>query len=183
MMESSVAPNGETQQAQETQGEGKAETKVEAPGAPEKYEFSMPDGVKIGSPVIDAFSEVAKDLNMPQDAAQKILSKVAPVIEQQQAAQIAAVHAEWAEQSKSDKEFGGDKIAENLAVAKRALDVYASPELRALLNTSKLGDHPEMIRLFYRLGRDIKEDGIVKGGAPLKEKSMAERMFSNSLKE
>ena len=39
-----------------------------------------------------------------------------------------AISQQWADQARTDKEFGGEN-GENLALAKRALDAYATPEL------------------------------------------------------
>ena len=82
----------------------------EAPeGAPEKYEFNnkvadAPD--ELDPEVLTAFGDVAKELNLPQEAAQKVLDKVAPVIQARQAKAIEQTKVEWANQSKSDEEFG-----------------------------------------------------------------------------
>ncbi len=51
------------------------ETKAETPKAPEKYEFKAPEGREFDSEVVKNFSEVARELNLTQDAAQKILAK------------------------------------------------------------------------------------------------------------
>ena len=40
---------------------------------------------ELDSEVLTAFGEVAKDLDLPQEAAQKVLDKVAPVIQAKQA--------------------------------------------------------------------------------------------------
>ena len=66
------------QQAEGTKTEGEQEKKPE--GAPESYEFKAPEGTQFDDAVIGAFSEVAKELNLPQDQAQKVLDKMAPVI-------------------------------------------------------------------------------------------------------
>ena len=62
-----------------------------------------------------------------------------------------------------DKEFGGPALAENLSVAKKALDAFGTAELRTLLNESGLGNHPEIVRLFFRAGKAISEDRVVTG--------------------
>jgi hypothetical protein len=67
------------------------------------------------------------------------------------------------EASKQDKEFGGPALAENLSVAKKALDAFGTAELRTLLNESGLGNHPEIVRLFFRAGKAISEDRVVTG--------------------
>lgn len=102
-------------------------------------------------------------MDLPQDKAQLMLDKMAPVLAQRQAEQIQAVRTEWADTSRADKEFGGDKLGESLATAKKAMDAFATPELRTLLDESGLGNHPEVIRLFYRTGKAMSEDSLVTG--------------------
>lgn len=173
-VEGSATAAEATSQQQATEGQTTTEaTTEEAQGAPEKYEFAPIDGVTVSDGVISEFSTVAKELGMTQEAAQKVLSKMAPALQASQAAQIEAIRGDWANKSTADTEFGGEKLQENLSVAKKALDTFGTPELRALLNESGLGNHPEIIRAFYRAGKAISEDKFVGGasGAPRTAKS------------
>ena len=167
------------QQAEGTKTEGEQQEK-KPEGAPESYEFKAPEGTQFDDAVIGAFSEVAKELNLPQDQAQKVLDKMAPVIAARQIEQIQAASTEWAEAAKTDKEFGGDKLAENLGTAKKALDALATPELRTLLEESGLGNHPEVIRVFYRAGKAISEDRFVSGQAGKTNQGDARRLYAAS---
>ena len=134
-------------------------------GAPESYTFTAPDGLALDSGVTDAFAGVAKELGLSQDAAQKLVATMAPVMAQRQAEGLQAQRTEWREQAVADKDFGGDKLADNLAAARRARDAFASPELTQLLEQTGLGDHPEVIRLFVKTGKAMSEDGFVTGRA------------------
>ena len=87
---------------------------------------------------------------------------------------------DWAASAKTDKEFGGDKLAENLGIAKQARDQFATPELRKLLETSPLGNNPEVIRLFYRIGKAISSDTYVPGGKAAPSASTAQRLYGAS---
>lgn len=177
----SAQPPGQQQQAPEGQTQQTEAKADDAPkGAPEAYEFKAPEGASFDDAVIKAYSEVAKELNLPQESAQKVLDKVAPVLAQRQAEQIQAAQTEWANTSKSDAEFGGEKLDENLGIAKKALETFGTPELGKLLNESGLGNHPEVIRLLYRAGKAISEDSFVGSGKAAKaEKSIAQRMYPN----
>lgn len=132
-------------------------------GSPDSYEFQPIENVNFDEGVIKAFSEVAKELDLSQAAADKVLNKVAPVLTQRSLEKIQQERQQWVESSTNDKEFGGDKLEENLAVANKAIDALGTPELRTLLNESGLGNHPELIRVFYRAGKAISEDGFVAG--------------------
>ena len=132
---------------------------------PESYTFTAPDGLALDSGVTDAFAGVAKELGLSQDAAQKLVATMAPVMAQRQSDSLQAQRTEWREQAVADKDFGGDKLTDNLAAARRARDAFASPELTQLLEQTGLGDHPEVIRLFVKTGKAMSEDGLVSGRA------------------
>lgn len=133
-------------------------------GAPETYEFVAPEGQQFDTAVIDTFSGLAKELNLPQDKAQLVLDKMAPVIAQRQIDRIAEVHEQWANETRSDKELGGDRLNESMAIAKRGLYATATPALRELLDKSGFGNHPEVIRHFYQVGKSISQDTVVTAG-------------------
>src|SRR6185437_7738667 len=108
-------------------------TKTDAaasPVAPDKYEFKAPEGMEYDPEILESFSGAAKEAGLTQDAAQKLIEKMAPALAARQVDQVQAIHKEWQDASTADKEFGGEKLAENLGVARKALDTFATPELR-----------------------------------------------------
>jgi len=125
---------------------------------------------------------------MPQDKAQRVLDKMLPVMQARHAEQVGEFYADigglpetWVTSSTADKEFGGDKLHENLATAKKARDAFGTPELTTLLNKTGLGNHPEVIRVFYRAGLAISEDRLVvgnKGNQP--KQGDARRLYAAS---
>jgi hypothetical protein len=191
---SQQAPEGQTAtepQADAASTEGGKDEKVDPGilGAPEAYEFKPPEGNKFDDEVISTFSNVAKELDLSQGAAQKILDAIAPkVAERFVANQMAAIDKAitgWVDATKADKALGGEKLTENLAVAEKALAAFGTPELRKLLgnydakanpNGTGLGNHPEVIRAFFNAGKAISEDKFVPGGRqPTKGETNAAR--------
>ncbi len=71
------------------------------------------------------------------------------------------MQTEWVAKAKADPELGGDKFDANLAVAKKAMDRFATPEFKAYLNETGLGNHPEMLRMLFKTGQAISEDKFV----------------------
>lgn len=145
--------------------DGKGQQDAEKPTAPEKYEFKAPDGAQLNPDVIGKFEGVARELGLSQEAAQKVVDAMAPQLAAAHAAQFESIKTGWADSARTDKEFGGDKLNENLAVAKKALDAFGTPELRTLLNDTGLGNHPEIIRAFFKAGQKISGSNFVPGGA------------------
>lgn len=168
----------------ENQAASTEPAKAEPVGAPEKYEFKATEGSVLAEPFVNAFSETAKELNLSQDAAQKLIDKMQPVIQEQQVAALNDVVTKqsqaWAEAAKVDKEFGGEKLNENLAIAKKAAEQFSTPELREMLEKTGLGNNPEVLRMFYRVGKAVSEDSFI-GGAPKGSADKGEVNFAKSL--
>lgn len=161
------------------------EAPAEAVGAPETYEdFTLPEGVVL-DPVIDMkLKETAKELGLTQEQAQRIADLGAQQSArwaEQLNAQVEATAKQWAEAAKADPEIGGKLLAENVIVSKQALDHFGTPEFKELLETSQLGNHPEVIRFMAKVGRAISDDDFVPGGDTVttKPKTLAERMYPN----
>lgn len=171
----------QTQQSPVTQSDDATQANAEESptgGAPENYEFKAIEGAEVGDEVLAAYSDAAKELNLPQDAAQKMLDKMAPALASRQTAQFEAAKTQWAEAARTDKEFGGEKLDASLATARKAIDAFGSPELKALLNDSGLGNHPDVIRFMVRAGATVSEDSFVSGNSGGgEEKTVAQRMY------
>lgn len=174
-----AAPTPETAATQQA-ATPTTEAKPAAATAPESYEFTPAEGYEFDPKTLAAYSEVAKELNLPQESAQKILDKMAPAMAEKQAAQIEEIRNQWAESSKTDKEFGGEKLTESLASAKKALDAFGTPELVTLLNESGMGNHPDVIRFMVRAGKAISEDGFVLGGRGASSAATPQNLYSKS---
>ncbi|MBR0568368.1 hypothetical protein J5J83_19780 [Azoarcus sp. L1K30] len=151
---------------------------------PDQYaDFTFEDGGAIDQELAGDIKATAKDLGLTQAQAQKLAdlaAKRTAAANTQQQEMIAKARTEWADQARADSEFGGEALESNLATAKKALDTFGSPELKALLNESGLGNHPEIIRAFYRAGKAISEDRIVTGGAGGQRAPDARRLYPNS---
>lgn len=151
------------------------ETKVEAP---EAYELKMPEGVELDKAAADEFTAIAKELKLSAADAQKVADVGAKMAQRQVEAHAKLVES-WTESVKTDKEIGGDKLAENLGVARKAIDAFGSDSFKALLNQSGLGNHPEVVKFAYKVGKAISEDRFVTGGAKGAETDTAKKLFPN----
>ncbi|WP_370609516.1 peptidase [Citrobacter portucalensis] len=135
-------------------------------GAPEKYEFQAAEGVELDTEALKDFEPVARDLNLTNEQAQKLVDaypKILAGVQQRQAEAWQAQTEQWAADVKADKEIGGDKLTANLSAAQRALDQFGTPELKEYLNTTGLGNHPDLVKTFVKIGKAMSEDGMVDG--------------------
>lgn len=150
-------------------------------GAPEAYaDFTLPDGMTLDSEMLAEFAPVLKELNLSQESAQKVINFAPKLISQTVEgikAQLAEEARGWHDAARGDKEIGGAKMVEHLAVANKAFAKFGTPELKAFLASRGLNAHPELIRAFYRAGKAISEDQYVPGGATV---SRAKPFYDNS---
>lgn len=153
---------GETAPAEGVKPEGELKTDPTAPVVPEKYEFKMPEGMQVDSAAAEQLSSIAKELKLTAEQAQKFADVGATMAQRQIEAHQRTV-SEWADAVRSDKDIGGDALTGNLVFARKTLDAFGSPELRSLLDSSGLGNHPEMVKLAVRVGKAISEDKFVGG--------------------
>lgn len=165
-------------------GDGKPKEGEDAPtGVPEKYKLAPPEGFELEPETTAAFEGVARELNLTNDQANKLVPLGAQLVAKVQAQQ-AEVHQQqvtkWADEAKADKEYGGEKFDASLAVALKARDRFATPELKTLMDQTGLGNHPEMVRLFHRIGTAIADDSFVQApAADGAQKSAASVLFDH----
>ncbi|HAM5330728.1 TPA: peptidase [Escherichia coli] len=137
-------------------------------GAPEKYEFKPAEGQELDSAALEQFEPIAREMNLSNEQAQKMVdlygTKILPMVQQQQAEAWQKTTEQWAADVKADKEIGGANLTSNLSVAQRAFDQFGTPELKEYLNASGLGNHPELVRAFVKIGHAMSEDKVVTGG-------------------
>jgi len=150
-----------------TEGDKPDDGKDKKPeGAPEAYEFKAAEGVDLDTDALKDFEPVARELNLTNEQAQKLVDaypKILAGVQQRQADAWQATTEQWAADVKADKEIGGDKLTGNLSAAQRALEQFGSPELKEYLNTTGLGNHPDLVKTFIKIGKAMSEDGMVSG--------------------
>jgi len=143
------------------------ESTEEAQGAPETYaDFEMPEGTTIGKETSDAFRAAMKASNLSQEQAQKVLAQVAPAIQKDQTERHTAIVKEWVNECVTDPDIGGDKLNASVAIAEKAFNAAASPELKELVKTSGIGNHPDFIKAWKWVGDRLSDDTFVAGSAP-----------------
>ncbi|WP_272657399.1 peptidase [Providencia sp. PROV118] len=160
--------------------EPKGDDKKPVSAAPEKYEFTAGEGQELDKEAVAAFEPIAREIGLSNEQAQKIVdvygSTIIPQIAKQQEAAWQKQVTEWAETVKADKELGS---VESIGNAQKAMDQFGTPELKQYLNDSGLGNHPELFRIFSRIGKAMSEDGFVSGSSE-NARSAADVLFGDS---
>lgn len=159
--------------------DGAKADEVKADEAPTEYAFTAPEGVELDADQTAQFTAIAKELKLPAEAAQKIVD-LATKAEVARVAAFTATVQGWAAEVKADPVLGGDKLEESLAVAKRAIDL-GPPELKALLQSTGMGNHPAVFKWAHTVGKALSPDKFVQGGnAPAGNKSAEHVLYPNN---
>jgi hypothetical protein len=149
-------------------------------GDPITYEFTAPEGMELDQSLVDAATPVFQELGLTQEQADKLVGVYADRLQAQaqDAEQAFSDQLEsWATELKNDKDFGGDKFEENAAIARSAIDKFGSDELRELLDSTGVGNHPAMVRFAHAIGRLVSEDQPGVGSKSGSTSSREERMY------
>jgi len=134
---------------------------------PEDIVLKMPENSLLLQERIDEIATIAKEQGLSQDTAQMMVDREQDAVGQYAA--NAKAHLDnladvvWIEETKNDAEIGGEKFKENVEFAKRAFKKYGSDKFNEILNESGYGNHPENIRAWSRVGRDMSDDTLIHG--------------------
>jgi hypothetical protein len=140
---------------------------VDKQAEPMKYDFKFPEGIEIDKKAVAAFIPIMQKLNIPPEAAQQIVDIQANMAKEAMKAHETAVETarnKWVDEITKDTKLGGEKLKETIHVANQALDKVGTEGFKALLKRTGLGDHPEVIRLFHKVGQMLGDDKSVFGG-------------------
>lgn len=172
-------PPSEPQKPDEKDPSKVDEPKTETP--PEKYDLKLPDQSPVDPQRLEAIAAEAKANKLTQEQAQALVEREHKMMSDLVQSHQARVEG-WLKESMADKEIGGPEINRNIELAKRLVDTFGSPILKKQLEDSGMGQHPELLRLFVRLGKAYGEDRLVTGakGVPVKKSSPADLLFGDT---
>ena len=160
------------------EGDGGPKPEGDAPaGAPEVYaDFQLPEGMPVDQDFMESTKAVFKESNLSQDQAQKLVNLVVERDKRVEKAQFDQADR-WA------KEFMKSPTAkEDLSYAAKARE-FCTPGVREMLKDPRIGNNPEILATFAKIGRMLSEDQMIdrdtRGGDS--EKSAADVLFGDML--
>lgn len=173
-------PPAQTPPAEPPKSEPASPAKI----VPEKYDLKIPDGALITAADVERIAAFAKERGLSNEEAQAVLERDnANIISYQenQKAQLEKLKTDWVEQVKSDKEIGGAVFNESIELSKRVIERFGSQELKQQLDATGFGNHPELVRIFSKIGKAMSEDKLVivnRQDQP--KKTLAEKMYGDN---
>jgi hypothetical protein len=189
-----TTPTPPTPETKSPEGEKKPDATT---GAPETYaEFKAPEGYTIDKALIDKAAPIFKELNLNQDAAQKLVEFYATTqLDGAKAgeANYSAMRETWRGEVLKDTTLssGSDLKPEVKQAIGRTVDSLGpelAKEFRATMDLTGAGDNPAFVKAMYKLSEFVTEGRPVAGGGPSpagqkapgsKPPSIASAMFPN----
>jgi hypothetical protein len=177
-----------TQESETTEAEDTEKTaESEDEKTPIEYDVKAPEGLDIDAEVMAGLTPVFNELGIDNDGAQKLLDAYAPYMQTMMTDAIEKGRSEFAskqaselEALKSDPEFGGKNWEENRQAAQMAVKQFSDPEMVQFLNDTGLGNSPQMIRMFAKIGKSIGNDNLIVEGSDAGQKFSASTLYKNS---
>lgn len=136
---------------------------------PEGFAALDTDAITAATPLMRAFG-------VEDDKAQDFINQAAPIItgmveravaasQEAVVTQQANIANEWAAAVKADPEIGGANYEKTVAMSAQGLDKFFTGDFRAYLTATGLGNHPEMVRGFAKIGEHFANGEVVTGEA------------------
>lgn len=150
---------------------------TQAQGPASYDDLKLPDESQAPQGLLDGFKQLAQELGLPPQAAQRLVDwefAQAQAFGRTQQAKHQELLQGWADAS---KEMLGARYEQDLALAVRAADQFGGEPLRRLLQETGLGNHPVIVNTFCQIGRATAEDSSLGG----KEASGGDKTFAESL--
>lgn len=167
-------------------GQVPPKTEISKPAEVDAKALKLPDGSLLDPSRVEKIAAFARERGFSQEQAQVIVERESDAV----AAHLEAARAtaaQWVDQAKADPELAGKDPAKaqqvfagNVELAKRAIDKFATAELKKALNETGFGNHPEVLRLFMKVGKAMADDKYVPPGSshtPAPARSAAEIMY------
>lgn len=152
-------------------------------------ELKLPEGLDPKDPTVAEFKKLAAKAGLDSPKAQglydlhaKALSAAQKAGGEAAIAEVATTRKGWVTELKADKEFGGAKFPETQAALKKVMARYAPDADTVEFLNSGPGDHPGLVKLFARIGRDLGEDSVATtaGAAAAKGKPSREQQLRDA---
>ena len=151
-------------------------------GKPENYDYSEYeniDGFNLDSDLMKDFLKIADKLNISQnsfkllmDIALNMSKKQSEIFENSKQAKFENDILKWSSDFDSDCDLPDKdsiQLKEYMSIADDAYNEFASPKLKELMVETGLIYHPEMIKMFHKIGEIMQEDMVSFGGKPIVE--------------
>ena len=150
-----------------------------------EFKLVLPKDSLLDAARVEAVTSFAKEKGLNPEQAQAILNQESALLAdhiQNQQKQYDAQLQKWTSEIQSDPELGGANFKESAHLAKQVAEKFGTPELLKQLQVTGLGNHPELVRVFARIGKAMDNDKLIRPGSSSEgsKKSHADVLYPNA---
>jgi hypothetical protein len=170
----------ETEKESEDEGSDEEAEDSEESKEVDYSDLKAPEGSKLNSADSEKIIEFAKENNLSKDAAEKLLKQVSESREEYFSSlqtEFKEKVKQWESDTKADKEVGGDGFKKNVELSRQVVERFGTKEFKDMVNNTGFGSHPEVVRMFSRIGKAMDSDSFVKSGSKSSGERSIEEIF------
>lgn len=170
-------------------GAAAAENKEKPPATaddkPVVYDLRLSEGSRLDPARVKEIEAEAKEGKLTNEQAQALIAreeKAAASYAERESKAYEERKAKWPDEIKADAEIGGDNAPKAAELSKRYIDAFAPDDLKQVLESTGLGNHPGLVKMIYRASKatGFGEAEIHPGsGSSGSEKTAAQVLFPN----
>lgn len=150
-------------------------------GKPEYYDYSaieLPENYCYNEELLDEFNELAAKYNLSQKGANELMSMAVKLSKltsdnysQAMAEQTRLQTENYRKMLNTDREIGGSRLLNVINTANIAYSEFADEEVQRVLSDTGLNCHPKFVKMFYNIGKRMRNDSVygINSPAILKE--------------
>jgi hypothetical protein len=147
----------------------------QAAGAPDKYDFRLPEGMELTEDGTKEVDTLFRSLGLNNASGQKLVDFYVQKLNEATEAPYKMwndYQRQWVDEIKADPEIG-KRLPEVRATVARAIDglgdAKLANEFRQAMDVTGAGNHPAFVRAFWKLAQQVTEGGHVAGRGPSPE--------------
>lgn len=135
-----------------------------------KYDFSAvknSNGENYNQTTVDFVTTVAKEMKLNNEQAGNLLKILADNYQTVQQQVVQKERTNWRAELRSDPELGGENFDKTRLHLSTVMRKFGNNEVKDILNSTGLGDHPAFVRMFNAIGASMsQEPTVIKGTQP-----------------
>lgn len=158
------APEAKKEGAAADPGAAAKDKPNDQPNVVNKDDLKLPEGSLLSPQAVEAILALAKEKNLSKEQAQVVLDRESNAVKsyvEGEKAKLTQMQDQWYEQTKADKELGGEAYDANVELGHRVFKKFVPAPLEQILKDSGMHEHPEVVRFFVRLGKAMAPDQLV----------------------
>lgn len=141
-------------------------------GAPESYDYKevmLPEGMTLDQEILDEFNPIAKKFNLSQKSTNELMGLAVKLVQKQATGLVNGIKeaqqaetAQYQQLLENDKEIGENQEARNayLDTADIGYNAIANENVKTVLTQKGLDYHPDIIKMFHKIGQLCKDDQL-----------------------